>query len=59
MTGTTHTGVIVSAKEADAWHAAIKKIMVERALNFGDAVNWYISNKPGNDAVDMSGWDVA
>ena len=45
MTSTQHTGVVVSAKEADAWHAAIKKIMAERALNFGDAVNWWVAKQ--------------
>ncbi len=59
MTNTQHTGVVVSTEKADAWHVDIKIIMAERQLNFGDAVNWYIAENLGNDAVDQSGWDVA
>jgi|SRR5882672_86450 len=45
MISTQHTGVVVSAKEADAWHAEIKKIMADTDLTFGDAVNAYISRR--------------
>jgi len=58
MTSTTHTGVVVSAKQADTWHAEIKQIMADKEINFGDAVDVYIANA-GNDAVDQSGWDAA
>lgn len=36
-----HTGTI-SEKEADARTEAIKSVMAETGLNFGDAVNEYI-----------------
>ena len=56
---TQHTGTVVSAAEADAWHEQIKKIMSEHRINFADAVNFYIveCQRPGE--VDMSGWDAA
>lgn len=46
---TMHTGVVVSAKEADAWHAEIKQIMAEQGLNFGEAVNLYIDGHRRHD----------
>lgn len=55
---TQHTGVVVSAAEADAWHAEIKIIMAEQQLNFGEAVNVYISRRTV-PPVDQSGWDAA
>lgn len=58
MTSTQHTGIVVSAKEADAWHEQIKVIMAVHALNFGDAVDYYITSGH-NLPVDMSGWDAA
>lgn len=42
MSSTRHTGVIVSVKEAEAWYAEIRKIMVDRGLTFSDAVDRYI-----------------
>lgn len=45
MTSTQHTGVVVSAKEADAWHKAIKEIMAGCGVNFADAVNLYIEQQ--------------
>lgn len=45
MTSTQHTGVVVSAKEADAWQAEIRRIMADRSINFGPAVDWYIAQR--------------
>lgn len=56
MSSTRHTGVVVSAIEADAWHAEIKLIMAERGLNFGDAVDVYIAAKTAFTSPD---WDAA
>ena len=47
MSSTQHTGVVVSKKEAEAWHAEIRKIMAAQGLNFGDAVNVYITSRHG------------
>lgn len=71
MTSTRHTGVVISAKDADAWHIEIKQIMVDHKLNFGEAIDVYIARTPvaeavpfewvewDNTDVDQSGWDAA
>lgn len=59
MSSTRHTGVIVSAKDADAWHAEIKQIMAEESVNFGEAVDLYIAGRSVQQVVDQSGWDAA
>lgn len=58
MTSTQHTGVVVSAAEADLWHAEIKSIMADQWITFGEAVDVYIAKRV-NAAVDQSGWDAA
>lgn len=55
-----HTGMIPQ-READAQAEAVKQIMAETGMNFGDAVNEYIARTTPEPAqeVDMSGWDAA
>jgi|HubBroStandDraft_3_1064219.scaffolds.fasta_scaffold00924_14 hypothetical protein len=45
MANVHHTGIVVSAAEADAWQAEIREIMAERKLNFGPAVDVYIKER--------------
>lgn len=45
------TGMVVPAREADAWHAEIRRIMSERSLNFGPAVDYYIRRKAGQQSA--------
>lgn len=47
----------LSAVVAEAQQEAIKQIMAERELNFGDAVNVYIEQRAW--VVDTAGWDAA
>lgn len=51
MTSTYHTGVVVSAKEADAWHAVIKAIMADRKIPFEQAVDFYIRRNAGRQSA--------
>lgn len=46
MINTQHTGIVISAKEADAWHDKIRKIMAEQKITFEKAVDLYINNQP-------------
>ncbi len=52
MTNTKHTGIIVSASEAEAWHATIRKIMADLRCTFEQAVNLYIDKQRVKAALD-------